>query len=144
VIFPYVLIIYFDQNHSLHHPSSSPKTNFIVLFLYKHKKYIDYICPPSPSLLTLSPPAGMHPQHRTCFIFLSSFFVVRLGFEHRASHSESYLQHILLWLFWRWSFPNCLPVVASNCDPANPASQVASITGMSHWHLTVLHLLSVH
>jgi hypothetical protein len=32
---------------------------------------------------------------------------------------QPYFQSILLWLFWRWSSVNCLPRLASNCDPLN-------------------------
>jgi hypothetical protein len=34
-------------------------------------------------------------------------------------HSESYLQSILLWLFWRWGLVNYLPRLALNCNLPN-------------------------
>jgi hypothetical protein len=39
----------------------------------------------------------------------------------------------LLWLFQKWSLMYYLPGLASNLDPPISASQIARITGMSHW-----------
>jgi hypothetical protein len=54
---------------------------------------------------------------------------------------EPHLQSILCWLFWRWGLMNyCLewpPTVILQI----PASQVAGITGVSHWCLASLIIL---
>jgi hypothetical protein len=52
---------------------------------------------------------------RSLLMGFSTFFLVGLGFEFRASHLhagalllEPCLQSILLWFFWRWGLMNCL------------------------------------
>jgi hypothetical protein len=50
----------------------------------------------------------------------------------KADFSHTSCQSILLWSFWRWALANYLPGLALNCNPPTSASQVASITGVSH------------
>jgi hypothetical protein len=92
--------------------------------------------------------AVLHQCNRTYFIlpfllvffffFFFFFFMVGLEFELRAlclqSRLESYFQSILFWLVWRWSLSNYLPGWLRTIILLISASQVASITGVSHQH----------
>jgi hypothetical protein len=74
------------------------------------------------------------------FCFFGVFLTV-LGFYSRlrackagALPLEPHLQSILLCLFWRWGLSCYFPRLAENRDSQISASQVARITGVSHWH----------
>jgi hypothetical protein len=73
----------------------------------------------------------------SCFFFFLLYVCV---FELIASHLRSRhpsawatLQCIWLWLFWKWGLTNILPGLASNHVLPISTSQIARITGMSHW-----------
>jgi hypothetical protein len=87
-------------------------------------------------------------KHWTNPVKLLLVCFVRNGFELRASHLkvsvvpfETHLQSIFLWLFWRWGggFSQIIcPGWSWMVSLPISASQVAKITGGSHWCLAIL------
>jgi hypothetical protein len=85
---------------------------------------------------------------RLTLLFFFFLVVVVLEFKLRTLHCkastlplEPHLQSILVWLFWRWCFVNCLLGWSQTVILQISASQVVRITDMSHWHQSNFDLI---